>query len=78
MKTESLKLIEGLKKITDYSEGMTALLAGTYVLSLALIKGNIATRIALGLTGGYLILRSGTKLHALTTKPDHHTDIPTD
>ena len=69
MKTESHHLIQALKKITDYSEGITSLLAGTYTLSLALTKGNVAVRIALGLAGGYLILRSGSKLHSLNEEP---------
>lgn len=66
MKEETYNLVQGIKRITDYSEGLTSLLAGTYVLSLALIKGNVALRIALGIAGGYLILRSGSKLHSLT------------
>ncbi|MBN3519339.1 hypothetical protein JYB62_04935 [Algoriphagus lutimaris] len=65
MKDETNSLVQGIKRVTDYSEGLTSLLAGTYVLSLALIKGNVALRIALGVAGGYLILRSGTKLHSL-------------
>ncbi|WP_373398355.1 hypothetical protein V8V91_00910 [Algoriphagus halophilus] len=65
MKDETNSLIQGIKRVTDYSEGLTSLLAGTYVLSLALIKGNVALRIALGVAGGYLILRSGSKLHSL-------------
>lgn len=69
MKTESHHLIQSLKRITDYSEGLTSLLAGTYTLSLALTKGNVAVRIALGLAGGYLILRSGSKLHSLSQEP---------
>lgn len=51
-----------LKKITHYSEGFTSLIAGSYVLSLALTKKNMALRLGLGLAGGYLILRSGAKL----------------
>lgn len=54
----------GLKKITDFSEGLTSLIAGSYVLSLAVTKRNIALRIALGIAGGYLILRSGSKLNS--------------
>nr|WP_139235835.1 hypothetical protein [Algoriphagus locisalis] len=53
-----------LKKITAYSEGLTSLVAGTYVLSLALSKRNPALKVALGIAGAYLILRSGGKLHA--------------
>lgn len=64
MKVEKQNLMYGLKKITNYSEGLTSLLAGTYVLSLAVTKGNMALRIALGIAGGYLILRSGSKLHS--------------
>jgi hypothetical protein len=54
----------GLKKVTSYLEGMTSLLAGTYVLSLAVTKRNIALRVALGVVAGYLVLRSGSKLRA--------------
>ncbi|RAI88392.1 hypothetical protein LV83_02692 [Algoriphagus yeomjeoni] len=64
MNNEKQRLMYGLKKITNYSEGLTSLVAGTYVLSLAVTKGNMALRIALGIAGGYLILRSGTKLHS--------------
>jgi|GEM_PF-2376907 len=54
----------GLKKVTHYLEGMTSLLAGTYVLSLAVTKRNMALRVALGVVAGYLVLRSGGKLRA--------------
>lgn len=64
MKYEISNVATGLRKITDFSEGMTSLVAGTYVLSLALTKRNVALRIALGIAGGYLILRSGSKLNA--------------
>lgn len=64
MKHEKNKVMYGLKKITHFSEGLTSLISGTYVLSLALSKRNIAVRIALGIAGGYLILRSGSKLHS--------------
>ena len=40
------------------------MLAGSYVLSLALANRNLALRIALGVAGGFLILRSGSKLNA--------------
>jgi len=58
----SFNPIYTLNKITHYSEGLTSFVAGTYVLSLALTKKNMALRIALGVAGGYLILRSGSKL----------------
>jgi ABC-type glycerol-3-phosphate transport system permease component len=64
MKYEKQNFISGLKRITNYTEGLTSLFAGSYVLSLAVTKGNIALRIALGIAGGYLILRSGSKLHS--------------
>lgn len=64
MKHEKHNVVYGLRKITHFSEGLTSLIAGTYVLSLAVTKGNLALRIALGITGGYLILRSGSKLNA--------------
>lgn len=64
MKHEKQNLIYGLKRVTNYSEGLTSLVAGTYVLSLAVTKGNLALRIVLGIAGGYLILRSGSKLHS--------------
>ena len=51
-----------LSRITHYSEGLTSLVAGSYVLSLALTKKNVGLRLALGVAGGYLILRSGSKL----------------
>lgn len=54
----------GLKRLTNFSEGLTSLLAGSYVLSLAVTKQNMALRIILGVAGGYLILRSGGKLHS--------------
>lgn len=54
----------GLRKITHYMEGLTSLMAGTYVLSLAVTKRNLALRIALGVAAGYLVLRSGSKLRA--------------
>lgn len=57
----SLNPVYNLKKITHHSEGLTSFIAGTYVLSLALMKKNMALRIALGVTGAYLILRSGSK-----------------
>ncbi|MEB2775087.1 hypothetical protein SYJ56_07200 [Algoriphagus sp. D3-2-R+10] len=56
--------MSGIKRVTNFSEGLTSLIAGTYVLSLAVTKGNMALRIALGITGGYLILRSGSKLNS--------------
>ena len=61
---EKHNVVHGLKKITDFSEGLTSLIAGSYVLSLAVTKRNIALRIALGIAGGYLILRSGSKLNS--------------
>ncbi len=67
MKPEKLDkndLTLGLRKATHYLEGMTSLLAGTYVLSLAVTKRNMALRIALGVAAGYLVLRSGGKLRA--------------
>lgn len=53
-----------LDKITHYSEGLTSFLAGSYVLSLAVTKSNVAFRIAFGIVGAYLILRSGSKLQS--------------
>lgn len=63
-KIEKHDVTLGLKKVTHYLEGMTSLLAGTYVLSLAVTKRNVALRIALGVAAGYLVLRSGSKLRA--------------
>lgn len=63
MKKDNLNLVYNLKRATNISEGLTSLIAGSYVLSLALTKRNMALRIALGVAGGYLILRSGTKLN---------------
>ncbi|SMP01337.1 hypothetical protein SAMN06265367_10113 [Algoriphagus winogradskyi] len=62
------KAMNSLRKITNYSEGLTSLIAGTYVLSLALSKKNIALKVAFGVAGAYLILRSGGKLNS-----DHFT-----
>lgn len=64
MKNVDHKVMYSLKKITEYSEGLTSLVAGTYVLSLALTKRNVGLRVALGVAGAYLILRSGGKLNA--------------
>ncbi|WP_192349162.1 hypothetical protein [Algoriphagus sp. Y33] len=64
MNDEKHNVMYGLRKITHFSEGVTSLIAGTYVLSLAVTKRNIALRIALGIAGGYLILRSGSRLHS--------------
>jgi hypothetical protein len=58
----NLNPVYTLSRITHYSEGLTSLIAGSYVLSLALTKKNIGLRLALGIAGGYLILRSGSKL----------------
>lgn len=63
MKPYKFNPIYNLRRITHYSEGLTSLVAGAYVLSLAVTKKNMALRIALGIAGGYLILRSGSKLH---------------
>ena len=63
-KNEKHDLTLGLRKVTHYLEGMTSLLAGTYVLSLAVTKRNLALRVALGVAAGYLVLRSGGKLRA--------------
>ena len=64
MKDNHIKISNRLTKISNYSEGLTSLLAGSYVLSLALANRNLALRIALGVAGGFLILRSGSKLNA--------------
>lgn len=64
MKDEIDNLVHGIRRASDFSEGLTSLLAGTYVLSLAFTKGNTALKIALGIAGGYLILRSGQKMHS--------------
>ncbi|MCE7056753.1 hypothetical protein LZF95_18870 [Algoriphagus sp. AGSA1] len=64
MNHEKHDRISGLKRVADFSEGLTSLIAGSYVLTLAVTKRNIALRIALGITAGYLILRSGGKLHS--------------
>jgi hypothetical protein len=60
----------GVKRVTHYMEGMTSLLAGTYVLSLAVTKRNLALRVALGVVAGYLVLRSGSKLRAGSYRPE--------
>ncbi|WP_339878068.1 hypothetical protein [uncultured Algoriphagus sp.] len=64
MKDNHITISNRLTKISNYSEGLTSLLAGSYVLSLALANRNLALRIALGVAGGFLILRSGSKLNA--------------
>lgn len=64
MKGHHLSITDKLVKVSSYSEGLTSLVAGSYVLSLAIANRNLALRIALGVTGGYLILRSGSKLRA--------------
>jgi len=46
------------------------LMAGSYVLSLAVLKNNVALRVALGVAGGYLVLRSGSKLRASSLRED--------
>ncbi|WP_343849518.1 hypothetical protein [Algoriphagus jejuensis] len=53
-----------LEKATHIAEGVTSLIAGSYVLSLALTKDNLLVKVAFGVAGAYLILRSGTKLRA--------------
>ena len=64
LKNTDHKAMNSLRKITNYSEGLTSLIAGTYALSLAVAKKNVALKVALGVAGAYLILRSGGKLHA--------------
>ncbi|SFB32268.1 hypothetical protein [Algoriphagus aquimarinus] len=64
MKHEKNNVMYGLKKATHFSEGLTSLVSGAYVLSLAVSKRNVALKIALGIAGGYLILRSGSRLHS--------------
>ena len=64
MKDNHITISNRLTKISNYSEGLTSLLAGSYVLSLAVANRNLALRIALGVAGGFLILRSGSKLNA--------------
>ena len=64
MKYEINTVATGLRRITHFSEGLTSFIAGSYVLSLALTNRNVALRVALGITGGYLILRSGSKFNA--------------
>ncbi len=61
---DRFNVIKGAGKLTDLAEGITSLIAGTYVLSLAVTSRNMALRTALGVAGGYLILRSGSKLRA--------------
>jgi len=58
------QVAHGLAKVTHFAEGITSLVAGSYVLSLALLNSNIALRVALGVAGGYLVLRSGSKLRS--------------
>ena len=64
MKDHKLNVVHGAVKLTHYLEGLTSLIAGSYVLSLAVTKRNMAIRIALGVAGGYLVLRSGSKLNS--------------
>jgi hypothetical protein len=64
MKQERHHVGNWIGKIAHYSEGLTSLLAGSYVLSLAVTKSNLALRGALGAVGAYLILRSGSKLQS--------------
>jgi hypothetical protein len=63
MKYEKHDVTHGIKRITHSIEGLTSLIAGSYVLSLAVTKSNVLVRVALGVAGAYLILRSGGKLH---------------
>ncbi|MBN7811521.1 hypothetical protein J0A68_11210 [Algoriphagus sp. H41] len=62
MAHDRIKVVQGAEKVANLMEGFTSLVAGSYVLSLALTKRNLALRAALGIAGGYLILRSGGKL----------------
>ncbi len=64
MTDHHITIADRLLKISNYSEGLTSLIAGSYVLSLAVANRNLALRIVLGITGGFLILRSGSKLRA--------------
>ena len=64
MTDNQITIADRLLKISNYSEGITSLMAGSYVLSLAVANRNLALRIALGVAGGFLILRSGSKLRA--------------
>ncbi|PZX55363.1 hypothetical protein LV84_02501 [Algoriphagus ratkowskyi] len=75
MKTEIYHIKSGVRRITDYSEGLTSLIAGTYVLSLAVTKKHVGLRIALGVVGAYLVLRSGGKLNAGTFSFDEEDEI---
>lgn len=63
--SEKQKVVQDIVRIPSYLEGITSLLAGSYVLSLAILKNNVALRAALGVAGGYLILRSGSKLRSI-------------
>ncbi|PZX51047.1 hypothetical protein [Algoriphagus chordae] len=67
MKDQHTSIANRFLQVSNYSEGLTSLLAGTYVLSLAIANKNLALRIALGVAGGYLILRSGSKLNSGST-----------
>ncbi|WP_026969197.1 hypothetical protein [Algoriphagus terrigena] len=64
------EVAHGLARITHFAEGITSLMAGSYVLSLAVLKNNVALRVALGVAGGYLVLRSGSKLRASSFRED--------
>lgn len=70
MKDHKHNVVQGVGRVTHYLEGLTSLIAGSYVLSLAVTKQNMAIRIALGVAGGYLILRSGSKLHSGSFKDE--------
>ncbi len=70
MKDDSYHVVHWVAKMADYSEGLTSLLAGSYVLSLAVTKSNVVLRVALGVAGAYLILRSGGKLRSGSFRQD--------
>ncbi|HSF55836.1 MAG TPA: hypothetical protein VLA71_18930 [Algoriphagus sp.] len=68
MKNNRSNVLHEVKHVSHYAEGFTSLVAGSYVMILALTKNNLALRLALGIAGGYLILRSGGKLQSGSTK----------
>ncbi len=68
MAHDRINVAQEIGKVADFLEGITSLMAGSYVLSLAVTKSNIVLRVALGMAGGYLILRSGAKLRAARIK----------
>ena len=75
MKNEIYHIKSGVRRISDFSEGVTSLVAGTYVLSLAVTKKHVGLRIALGLVGAYLVLRSGGKLNSGSFSFDEEDEV---